>query len=111
MSKALEQARGVPMKDHFRTVPEHHRLHVTNLQDRRKTRGTVLDLARPLGLIADPRIRGEMDEDATQRSTDFLNRQMRGNRIIMILAIDKTSKLDMGFVCLIFYWASGLMRY
>ena len=36
------------------------------------------------------------------RSTDFLNRQMHGNRTITILAIDKTSELDMIFVTLFF---------
>ena len=67
MNRTFEQARGVPMKDPFRTVPERHHLHVTNLQGRWKTRGTALDLARPLGLIAGPQIRGEMDEGAIQR--------------------------------------------
>jgi len=37
-----------------------------------------------------------------RRSTDFLNRQMHGNRTITILAIDKTSELDMISVALFF---------
>ena len=102
MNRTFERARGVPMKDHFRTIPEHHRLRVTNLQGPWKTRGTVLGPARPLGLIAGPQIRGEMDEGAMQRLTDFLNRQMHGNRTITILAIDKTSELDMISVVLFF---------
>jgi len=90
------------MKDHFRIIPEHPHLHVMNLQNRWKTRGTVLDLARPRGLIANPQNRGETDEGAIRLWTDFLNRQMRGNMAITIFAIDKTSKLDMGFVGLFF---------
>lgn len=97
-NRVFEQVRGVPTKDHFHTIPGHHRPHVTNLRDQWKTRGTVQDLARPLGLIAGPRNRGEMDKGAIQLGTDRLNRQMRGNRTITIFAIDKTSKLDMGFV-------------
>jgi len=53
----------------------------------------------------------ETDEDAIRQSTDFSNRQMRGNKIIMILAIDKTSKLDTGFVGLFFGGVSGLTWY
>ena len=86
------------MKGHFRTIPEHPRPHSTNLQDRWMTRGTVPDPARLLGLIADPRNHGETDEGAIRLWTDFLNRQMRGNSTITILAIGQTSKFGMGFV-------------
>ena len=66
------------------------------------------DLALPLGLIADPRIHGETDEGAIRLWTDFLNRRMRGNSTTTILAIGQTSKLDTGFVGLIFYAHLGL---
>ena len=102
-TKVFERARGVPMKDHFHTIPEHPRPHNTNLQGWQKTRGTVPDPARPLGLIADLQNHGEMDECAIQLWTDFLNRQMHGNRTITILAIGQTSKLDMGFVVYPFF--------
>ena len=103
MTKVFERVRGVPMKDHFHIIPEHPRPHSTNLKDRWKTRGTVPDPALPLGLIADPRNHGQTDECAIQLWTDFLNRQMRGNRTITILAIGQTSKSDMGFVVYPFF--------
>ena len=58
----------------------------------------MLDLVRPLGQIVDPQIHGETDEGVIRPWIDALNRQMRGNRTITILAIDKTSKLDKGFI-------------
>ena len=103
MTKVFERVRGVPMKDHFHTIPEHPRPHNTNLQDRWKTRGTVPDPARPLGLIADPQSHGETGECAIQLWTDFLSRQMHGNRTITILAIGQTSELNMGFVVYPFF--------
>ena len=90
------------MRDPFRTIPEHRHLHVTNLQGRWKSRGVAQDLAHPLGLIVDPQIRGEMDENAIPPRTDFSNRRIHGNRAITIFAIDKTSKLNAGFVNLCF---------
>ena len=79
-----------------------------NLQGRLRTRGIALDLVRPLGQIADPQIRGEMDEDAIRPGIDSSNLQMRGNRTTTIFAIGKMSKSDVGFTDS-FFRVPGLM--